>query len=216
MANYVGDDALIRRLFDETFDELKAAAWAGPEWASLSAAAVQAGYFAEKRRKGGATEVLDSVSGASAADEGAYELIMRQKERLLSFDEPVSFIFSHSALKEGWDSPNVFQICTLKQTGSELRKRQEIGRGVRLAVNQDGERVADEQVNVLTVIANESYETYVAKLQTEIVAERLAATARRPSRRAPVASAPICAQRCSAVTSSASCGSASNTRRATG
>lgn len=158
VANYVGDDALIRRLFDEAFDEMKAAEWAGPEWAGLSAAEVQAGYFAEKRHKGGATELVDSVGGASRADEDAYELIMRKKERLLSFDEPVSFIFSHSALKEGWDNPNIFQICTLKQTGSEMRKRQEIGRGVRLAVDQQGERVRGEQVNVLTVVANESYE----------------------------------------------------------
>src|SRR6266511_2486933 len=93
---------------------------------------------------------------------------MRDKERLLSFDEPVSFIFSHSALREGWDNPNVFQICTLNQTVSELKKRQEIGRGVRLARDQQGERVHDERINVLTVVANESYERYVAQLQSEI------------------------------------------------
>ena len=87
---------------------------------------------------------------------------MREKERLLSFDEPVCFIFAHSALKEGWDNPNVFQICTLNQTVSEIKKRQEIGRGLRLAVNQTGERVFDEDVNVLTVVANESYQYYAA------------------------------------------------------
>ena len=92
---------------------------------------------------------------------------MKDKERLLSFEEPVAFIFSHSALREGWDSPNVFQICTLNQTASVMKKRQEIGRGVRLAVNQDGERVHDETVNVLTVAANESYAQYVAALQSE-------------------------------------------------
>ena len=96
---------------------------------------------------------------------------MRDKERLLSFDEPVSFIFSHSALREGWDNPNVFQICTLNQTTSETKKRQEIGRGMRLAVNQAGERIHEERVNVLTVVANESYERYVAGLQVEVQEE---------------------------------------------
>src|SRR5206468_8214391 len=98
----------------------------------------------------------------------AFELIMRDKERLLSFEEPKCFIFAHSALREGWDNPNVFQICTLNQTTSEMKKRQEIGRGVRLAVNQDGERIDDPEVNRLTVVANESYEEYVSKLQEEI------------------------------------------------
>ena len=93
---------------------------------------------------------------------------MRDKERLMSFDEPTCFIFSHSALREGWDSPNVFQICTLNQTASEIKKRQEIGRGVRLAVDQTGERNYDGSVNVLTVIANESYTSYVQGYQTEI------------------------------------------------
>ena len=83
----------------------------------------------------------------------------------------MSFIFSHSALREGWDNPNVFQICTLNQTASEVKKRQEIGRGVRLAVNHTGERVRDEKINVLTVVANESYESYVERLQSEIVEE---------------------------------------------
>jgi len=92
---------------------------------------------------------------------------MREKERLLTFDEPVSFIFAHSALKEGWDNPNVFQICTLNQTVSEMKKRQEIGRGLRLPVNQDGERIMDDTVNILTVVANESYEVYAANLQNE-------------------------------------------------
>ena len=85
---------------------------------------------------------------------------MRDKETLLSFASPLRFIFSHSALKEGWDNPNVFQICTLNETHSAIKKRQEIGRGLRLAVNQNGERVRDESVNVLTVIPNESYESF--------------------------------------------------------
>ena len=89
----------------------------------------------------------------------AYNLIMKDKEKLLGFDEKVSFIFAHSALREGWDNPNVFQIWTLNNATSEKRKRQEIGRGLRLSVNQNGERVSDEGINVLTVIANESYES---------------------------------------------------------
>ena len=114
---------------------------------------------------------MDSSTGEAQRDEQAYNLIMKDKERLLSFDEPTAFIFSHSALREGWDSPNVFQICTLNQTVSEMRKRQEVGRGVRLAVDQAGQRVHDEQVNVLTVVANESYERYVETLQSEIASE---------------------------------------------
>ena len=90
---------------------------------------------------------------------------------MLSLQEPTSFIFSHSALREGWDNPNVFQICTLNQTASEVKKRQEIGRGVRLAVNQVGKQSHDEKINVLTVVANESYERYVERLQSEIVEE---------------------------------------------
>ena len=165
--NYAGDDGLIRRLFDQAFDDLKTGY---PEWADRQPAEVQAAYFAQ-RRQGGADEWMDSRTGEAQRDEQAYNLIMKDKERLLSFDEPTAFIFSHSALREGWDSPNVFQICTLNQTLSEMRKRQEVGRGVRLAVDQAGERVHDEQVNVLTVVANESYERYVATLQSEIASE---------------------------------------------
>ena len=96
---------------------------------------------------------------------------MRDKERLLSFDEPTCFIFSHDALREGWDNPNVFQICALRTVTSERSRRQQIGRGIRLAVNQDGERVHDKRINVLTVVANESYERYVRGYQEEIEAE---------------------------------------------
>jgi type III restriction enzyme len=83
---------------------------------------------------------IKDTSGSTLADEDAYNLIMKDKERLLSFDTKLRFIFSHSALREGWDNPNVFQICTLNETKSEVKKRQEIGRGLRLCVNQDGER----------------------------------------------------------------------------
>ncbi len=108
-------------------------------------------------------------------DESAYNLIMRDKERLLSFEEPTRFIFSHSALREGWDNPNVFQICTLKHSDSIIRKRQEVGRGLRLCVDQNGNRIDSEtpgvnvhDINVLTVIASESYETFAKGLQSEI------------------------------------------------
>ncbi|WOE71130.1 DEAD/DEAH box helicase family protein [Hydrogenimonas thermophila] len=110
----------------------------------------------------------------NAKDEDAYELIMKDKERLLSFETPTRFIFSHSALREGWDNPNIFQICTLRHTKSTISKRQEIGRGLRICVDKDGqrmdvERLSDEffDINALTIIANESYEEFAKKLQSE-------------------------------------------------
>ena len=107
------------------------------------------------------------TKGNATVDESTYNLIMKEKEKLLSFDCKVRFIFSHSALKEGWDNPNVFQICTLNETASVIKKRQEIGRGLRLCVNQKGERQYDRSVNILTVIANESYDEFAAALQKE-------------------------------------------------
>ncbi len=169
--NYALEDGIIRRLFHEAFDGVRAQyAERDPYWQDKAAASVQGAYFAQRKVKG---EVVyeDSKSGESEKDKDAYDLILKDKERLLSLSEPVSFIFSHSALREGWDNPNVFQICTLNQTTSEVKKRQEIGRGVRLAVNQIGERIHDEKVNVLTVVANESYEHYVDRLQSEIIEE---------------------------------------------
>lgn len=163
--NYQGDDPVIRRLFEETFDRVKGMF---PDWQNRSADEVQAAYFAQKRSRSGDVQYLDSKSGEAQTDQEAYDLIMRDKERLLSLDEPVSFIFSHSALREGWDNPNVFQICTLNQSVSDMRKRQEIGRGVRICVNQTGDRVYHEGVNVLTVVANESYESFVSEYQSEI------------------------------------------------
>ena len=133
-------------------------------------AGLHQGYFA----RDGKGKFKDSREGASTtADTSAFELIMKKKETLVSFpdgkdpDKDVAFIFSHSALKEGWDNPNVFQICTLVETNDTLTKRQKIGRGLRLPVNQDGERSYDPDVNVLTVIANESYERFASDLQTE-------------------------------------------------
>ncbi|MHB8276721.1 MAG: restriction endonuclease [Candidatus Humimicrobiaceae bacterium] len=121
------------------------------------------GYFSTDKKG-----ILKDTSGYTIADEDVYTKIMKNKEQLLSVDEPLRFIFSHSALREGWDNPNVFQICTLNETKSEIKKRQEIGRGMRLPVNQNGERIFDENINKLTVIANESYEDFAKKLQTEI------------------------------------------------
>ena len=178
VANYVGG-GMIRRLFDEAFDNLKAKY---PAWKALNAPAVQAAYFAEKRHKGVVVERVDSVSGKTKEDEAAYDLIMRDKESLLSFPEPsddeetrkkkqVCFIFSHSALREGWDNPNIFQVCTLRQVGSERQRRQQVGRGIRLAVDQSGERVFDDHVNILTVVANESFGRFVEEYQSEIAFE---------------------------------------------
>ena len=158
---------IIRELFDNAFQELKTKYL---EFAEKNAAEVRASYFAQKNRRGGIVESVDSTNGQSAEDRAAYNLIMKDKERLLSLDEPVSFIFSHSALREGWDNPNVCQICTLNQTVSEVKKRQEVGRGMRLVVNQEGERVPDEKANILTVVANESYELFVSSLQAEMEA----------------------------------------------
>jgi type III restriction enzyme len=140
--NYTRADGLIRRLFERAFLDLRPAF---PDWKDVPSERVQAAYFAARRTKEGQVIYEDSKTGESEKDREAYDLIMKDKERLLSFDEPTCFIFSHSALREGWDNPNVFQICTLNQTTSEVKKRQEIGRGVRLAVNQDGDRVRGER-----------------------------------------------------------------------
>ncbi|MBI5634197.1 MAG: DEAD/DEAH box helicase family protein [Nitrospirae bacterium] len=121
------------------------------------------GYFSQDSKG----RVKDT-GGETLADNDTYKLIMQDKEKLLDPDTPLRFIFSHSALREGWDNPNVFQICTLNETRSEIKKRQEIGRGLRLSVNQDGQRIFDRNINKLTVIANERYEDFAKALQNEI------------------------------------------------
>lgn len=147
--------------FEDAFREVaKLPAYQGVVTDSVEA--VHNGYFSQDRKG-----QFRDTSGETKDDEGAYELIMRDKERLLSLDEPLRFIFSHSALREGWDNPNIFQICTLNETKSTARKRQEIGRGLRLPVNQQGERIHDQVINRLTVIANESYKGFAQALQTE-------------------------------------------------
>jgi type III restriction enzyme len=167
VANYTSDTGFIRTTFDAEFERLKAHY---QHFQKHTASQVRNGYFAKKKNKAGIEEVIDTASKTQeekAAEQQAFNLIMKDKEGLLSFDEPVSFIFAHSALKEGWDNPNVFQICTLNETISEIKKRQEIGRGLRLCVNQTGERIHDESVNILTVVANQSYEDYAENLQRE-------------------------------------------------
>lgn len=144
---------------------------------AISAPKTHAGYFSVD----GKGKMVNSKVGrkeTTSDDVSAYELIMKNKELLLDRDparSPVRFIFSHSALREGWDNPNVFQICTLKQSGSDVRKRQEVGRGLRLCVNQNGERMDTNvlgndvhNINILTVIANESYDSFAKGLQTEM------------------------------------------------
>lgn len=126
------------------------------------------GYFAQDKKGR-----FKDTKGNTKDDDDVYSLIMRDKERLLSLDEPLKFIFSHSALREGWDNPNVFQICTLKDTaGTYIKRRQEIGRGLRLCVDNSGERIEERgknvSINILTVMANESYHDFVANLQIEI------------------------------------------------
>ncbi len=135
---------------------------------------VHNGYFAIDKKKDstGASRLKESRGdGSTQSDESAYQLIMKDKERLLSLDVKLKFIFSHSALREGWDNPNVFQICTLNETKSVMKKRQEIGRGLRICVNQDGERVWGFDTNRLTVMANESYEDFARQLQSELEKE---------------------------------------------
>ncbi len=131
------------------------------------------GYFSIDKKT---NRAINSVEKKGVCDDiSAYDLILKNKERLLSFEEPTRFIFSHSALREGWDNPNVFQICTLKQSNSEVNKRQEVGRGMRLCVNRAGDRIDGSiqglkihDINVLTVIASDSYRTFVADLQKDI------------------------------------------------
>lgn len=128
------------------------------------------GYFSIDK-KGGWTDTAENNQTNRDNAERAYNLIMKEKEKLLSFDSSLKFIFSHSALREGWDNPNVFQICALREIGTERERRQTIGRGLRLCVNQDGQRLRGFDTNTLTVIATESYEQFAENLQKEIEAD---------------------------------------------
>jgi type III restriction enzyme len=137
---------------------------------TTAAEEVHDGYFSIDK-KGGWTDTAENNQGNRENAERAYNLIMKEKEKLLSFDTKLKFIFSHSALREGWDNPNVFQICALREMGTERERRQTIGRGLRLCVNQQGERLRGFEVNTLTVIATESYEQFAENLQKEIADE---------------------------------------------
>ena len=168
------------RVYDSEDDRGKYAKWFEEEFNSLingkykslkelypnvcwDAHQVHDGYFSEDGR-----HRFKDTNGVTDADDTTYNKIMVAKEKLLDLKEPVRFIFSHSALKEGWDNPNVFQVCTLIETRDTFTKRQKIGRGLRIAVNQDGDRVQDYKYNLLSVVANESYKDFAASLQKEL------------------------------------------------
>jgi type III restriction enzyme len=149
--------------FEETLLELaKDSRYQALDWLKQPVEKLHNGYFAQDKKG-----VLKDTRGDTQADDEVYNLIMKDKEDLLSIEEPLRFIFSHSALREGWDNPNVFQICNLREMSSERERRQTIGRGLRLPVNQQGLRVMDESINKLYVFANESYEDFARGLQTE-------------------------------------------------
>lgn len=142
---------------------------------SFDTGKIHAGYFSIDKKGHEIDSSINDKKEYLSFDEDAYDLIMKDKERLLSLDEPVRFIFSHSALREGWDNPNIFQICTLKHSNSEISKRQEIGRGLRICVNNDGDRMDYKvlendfhNINTLTVVASESYDSFAKALQTEM------------------------------------------------
>lgn len=181
-------NGLFARMFEDEYRDVVSVTRGGPgeeeymEYlGAIAPDSTHAGYFSIDGRGRMTNGSLSDRRECTSDDIDAYDLIMRDKERLLDGDprrSPVRFIFSHSALREGWDNPNVFQICTLKRSGSEVRKRQEVGRGLRLCVNQDGERMDAEalgdevhDVNVLTIIASESYDSFARGLQAELADE---------------------------------------------
>lgn len=160
-----GTAGIYAQMFEECYQELMAK----PKYAALQSrfpadvSKVHNGYFSQDKKGR-----LKDTKGDTQADDDTYNTIMRDKEWLLSFDCPLRFIFSHSALREGWDNPNVFQVCTLIEQKSTFTCRQKIGRGLRLCVNQDGERIEDKNINVLHVMANESFAEFAETLQKEI------------------------------------------------
>lgn len=169
VANYRSYDAAgiaVKGKFAEWFEEIYQEYISKPAFKELDkflTAETHNGYFSQDKKGS-----FKDTSGETKADDDTYSLIMKDKEKLLGLDNSLRFIFSHSALREGWDNPNVFQICTLNETKSEIKKRQEIGRGLRLAVDQTGKRSYDQNINRLTVIANEAYDDFAKALQKEI------------------------------------------------
>lgn len=162
VANYSNEDSKFRIWFEEEYESIsKMRKYRNLEMPSAKLA--HNGYFASTKQG-----LKDSKEGkGNKEDEEAYDLIMRSKQKLLSFDIPVRFIFSHSALSEGWDNPNVFTICNLQDSQSDVRRRQQIGRGLRLPVMANGERCRVEEVNHLTIVATETFEEFAASLQKE-------------------------------------------------
>lgn len=176
VASYLGEginnldaNGVFAQAFDTIYEEERAKNPASHTFLPMNPVEVRSGYFAQMKAGKGkdARMTFKDSSGKTKADDDAYELIMKDKARLLDLAEPVRFIFSHSALREGWDNPNVFQICTLRDMSTETERRQTIGRGLRLPVNQDGERIKDAGTAQLTVVANESYKSFASALQDE-------------------------------------------------
>ena len=174
VASFLGegyDNNTANGVFVQWFDELlreerdKSAQWA--ELLPGEPIDYRRAYFSVLKGRKGQNDTFKDTSGTTADDDDAYELIMRNKAQLLDENEPVRFIFSHSALREGWDNPNIFQICALREMGESAERRQTIGRGLRLPVNQFGERVPDQGIAQLTVVANESYREFADSLQKE-------------------------------------------------
>jgi type III restriction enzyme len=176
--SYDEDGNTVKGKYAAIFEEEYRRAAKLPEYASLfkevdletDAGEVHDGYFSIDKNKRW-TDTAENNQANRDSAERAYNLIMKDKEKLLSFDTKLKFIFSHSALKEGWDNPNVFQICALREIGTERERRQTIGRGLRLCVNQQGERLRGFEINTLTVIATESYEAFAENLQKEMEAD---------------------------------------------
>ena len=163
-----GEKGIYALMFEECYNELMKKSKYEPlkKYFETDAERCHNGYFSQDKKG-----IYKNTKGDTLADDDTYNLIMRDKEMLLSFDCPLRFIFSHSALKEGWDNPNVFQVCTLIEQKSAFTCRQKIGRGLRLCVNQDGERIEDRNVNILHVMANESFSEFAQTLQKEIEQE---------------------------------------------
>lgn len=163
-----GGKGLYADMFEECYSELLSTPKFAPlkEKFATEVTAAHDGYFSQDKKGN-----YKNTKGDTQADDDTYNTIMRDKERLLSFECPLRFIFSHSALKEGWDNPNVFQVCTLIEQKSTFTARQKVGRGLRLCVNQDGDRIEDKVINILHVIANESFAEFAETLQREIEQE---------------------------------------------
>ncbi len=173
--SYSADGAQVKGKYAVMFEEEYRKTAAKPKYRTLfndvdlqsEATEVHDGYFSIDK-KGSWTDTAENNQGNRENAERAYNLIMKDKEKLLGFETKLKFIFSHSALREGWDNPNVFQICAIREIGTERERRQTIGRGLRLCVNQQGERLRGFDINTLTVIATESYEQFAENLQKEI------------------------------------------------